>query len=68
MGFLHSHPNSSHFHQTLNEISVAIDRMLVVRGAVVPPGFGKYGHYRAGALDLNRAKPVRFAGQAVCAD
>lgn len=41
---------------------------IIVRGAVVPPGFGKYGHYRAGALDLNRAKPVRFAGQAVCAD
>lgn len=35
---------------------------------VVPPGFGRFGHYRAAALDENRMKPVRFAGQAVCAD
>lgn len=39
----------------------------ILRGTVVPPGFGLYGHYRAGALDENRMKPVRYAGQAVCA-
>lgn len=41
---------------------------LVVRAMLVPDGFGDYGHYRAGALLDNRAKPVKFAGHAACAD
>lgn len=40
----------------------------VVRATVVPPGFGKYGHYRAAALEANRQHAVAFAGQTVCAD
>lgn len=39
---------------------------LVIRHAVVPPSFGKYGHYRAAALDEIRARPVSFASHAVC--
>lgn len=39
---------------------------LVVRSALVPEGFGKLGHYRAGALDDARAKPLLFAGRAAC--
>jgi predicted CXXCH cytochrome family protein len=34
---------------------------------VVPKDFGKYGHYRAGALDAAAAKPVSYAGQEACA-
>ncbi len=41
---------------------------LVVRGLLVPEGFGLYGHYRAGALDDNRAHKAAFAGRAVCGD
>jgi predicted CXXCH cytochrome family protein len=39
---------------------------LVLRALLVPKGFGVYGHYRAGALDDNRARPVSFAGRAAC--
>jgi hypothetical protein len=39
---------------------------LAVRSAIVPKDFGKYGHYRPGALDLVRAHPIAFAGQTTC--
>jgi hypothetical protein len=41
---------------------------LVVRALMMPVGFGVFGHYRAGALDDNRTRPVRYAGQAACLD
>lgn len=40
---------------------------LGLRAMLVPPSFGRYGHYRAAVLDEIRARPVAFAGQAVCA-
>ncbi len=39
---------------------------LVVRALLVPHGFGELGHYRAGALDDNRARAVAFAGNTAC--
>ncbi len=39
---------------------------LIIRKAVVPAGFGRYGHYRAGALDDIRARPISFAGHEAC--
>ena len=39
---------------------------LVVRGAVIPKAFGQYGHYRPGALDTIRQRPISFAGQDTC--
>jgi hypothetical protein len=41
---------------------------LLVRWWLVPPDFGVYGHYRAGALDDVRARPVAYAGQASCVE
>jgi Cytochrome c7 and related cytochrome c len=41
---------------------------LVARRVAVPADFGRYGHYRAGALDDARARPVVFAGQRACLD
>jgi hypothetical protein len=38
----------------------------VVRQAVIPKEFGKYGHYRPGALDTIRARPIAYAGQQQC--
>jgi cytochrome c7-like protein len=38
----------------------------IVRSVAVPKDFGRYGHYRAGALDDARARPVVFAGQRAC--
>ncbi len=45
---------------------VAIGLFVLLRAAVVPAGFGVYGHYRAGAIDDNRAHAISFAGQAEC--
>lgn len=38
----------------------------VIRGFVVPKTFGKYGHYRAAAIDEIAANPVKFAGHQAC--
>ena len=48
--------------------AVGISAFLVLRAVMVPAGFGVYGHFRAGALDDVRARPVRFAGHAACED
>jgi hypothetical protein len=39
----------------------------VTRHLLVPADFGRYGFYRAGALDDARAKPVSYAGRETCA-
>ena len=39
---------------------------LLVRVVVVPRDFGKYGHYRAGALDMISARPIAYAGHSQC--
>lgn len=39
---------------------------LVLRALFIPSGFGVYGHFRAGALDDNRARKISFAGRAAC--
>lgn len=37
-----------------------------IRGYVVPKTFGKYGHYRAAALDEIAARPPHYAGHETC--
>lgn len=39
---------------------------LLVRQAVIPAEFGKYGHFRPGALNDVRAHQVKFASHEVC--
>jgi hypothetical protein len=41
---------------------------LILQGLLVPKGFGVYGHFRAGALDDNRARPLAFAGRGSCVE
>lgn len=41
---------------------------LVARAIFVPSGFGKYGHYRPGAIGDIRAQLPVFAGRDTCAD
>jgi len=41
---------------------------LVLQILLVPKGFGIYGHYRAGSLEENRARPASFAGRAACVE
>jgi len=39
---------------------------MIIRAAVVPKDFGKYGHYRPAALDTIRKHAVAYAGQDQC--
>jgi hypothetical protein len=41
---------------------------LAARAIFVPPGFGKYGHYRPGAVPEIRSQAQSFGGRALCAD
>jgi hypothetical protein len=41
---------------------------VAARAMLKPEGFGTYGHYRAGALQDNRAHALTFAGRAACLD
>jgi predicted CXXCH cytochrome family protein len=40
---------------------------LAAQAVLVPADFGRYGHYRAGALDTAMARPLVHAGEAACA-
>jgi len=44
----------------------ALIAFLVLRMALVPSDFGRYGHFRAGALDDNRKHPLGYAGHQAC--
>ena len=45
---------------------VGLGAFLTFRALTMPRGFGKYGHYREGALADNRARTPAFAGRAAC--
>jgi hypothetical protein len=40
----------------------------VVRAELVPKDFGKYGHYRAGAIDQAASRPLSYAGRGRCTE
>jgi Cytochrome c554 and c-prime len=48
--------------------AIGIGVFLVWRSWMVSPDFGRYGHFRAGALDDAMGRPVVFAGQTACLD
>jgi hypothetical protein len=58
--------DSGHLIRPAIVLLAGLGLFMVIRSAVVPKGFGQYGHYRAGALDLIRQKPVAYAGQQEC--
>jgi hypothetical protein len=58
--------DSGHLVRPAVVLIAALGVFLIVRAAVVPKGFGQYGHYRPGALDVARARPIAFAGQDTC--
>ena len=47
---------------------LAVLAFLGIRAALVPDDFGVYGHYRAGALEDNRARQPVFAGRELCVE
>ena len=57
---------SGHLVRPAVVLIAAMGIFLVVRAAVIPKDFGKYGHYRPGALALVRAKAMHYAGQDTC--
>ena len=49
-------------------VFVLVAALIIVRSILIPPGFGKYGHYRAAAVeDIISTKP-HYAGHEVCAE
>jgi hypothetical protein len=57
-----------HLIRPLVVAAVLLVAFLGVRAMLVPDDFGKYGYFRAGALDDVRAQQPRFAGREACAD
>jgi len=66
MGVLFEH--KGHLVRMAALFGVGVVAFLVLQALLVPEGFGIYGHYRAGSLDENRARPVSFAGRAACVE
>jgi hypothetical protein len=63
--------DKEHLVRMASLFAVGIAAFLVLQYLFVPEGFGRYGHYRAGALADNRdpgQHPLRYAGRAACAD
>jgi hypothetical protein len=58
--------DAAHLIRLILLLGVGVAAFLVIRGAVVPAGFGQYGHFRAGALDDVREKAIVFAGRNAC--
>jgi cytochrome c7-like protein len=58
--------DGEHLLRVVGLLLVGVVLFLGLKALLVPKGFGLYGHYRAGALDDARARPVAFAGRAAC--
>ena len=48
--------------------TIAIAGLIIARQVMVPESFGKYGHYRADAVDDVRNLDIAYAGFEACAD
>jgi len=48
--------------------AVFVILFLVARYFLIPDSFGEYGHYRYNSVAENKAKPLHYAGKAMCAD
>lgn len=46
--------------------AIAVTCFVIGRTLLTAKSFGKYGHYRADAVDEIAALPVRYAGEAAC--
>jgi hypothetical protein len=58
--------DSAHLIRPALVLLAGLGVFLAIRAAVVPKSFGRYGHYRAAALDLIRSRPISYAGQDIC--
>jgi hypothetical protein len=60
--------DGSHLLRVAGIFGIGILVFLLIRAWLVPADFGRYGHYRAGALADNRARAASFAGKTACLD
>ena len=58
--------DSGHLFRFAALFVVAFLAFWAIRGFVVPPSFGKYGHYRAAAIGEIGAHPLHYAGHDTC--
>ncbi len=58
--------DSAHLVRPAVFLLAMLTAFLVIRSAIIPEAFGRYGHYRPGALDLVRQHPIAYAGQDAC--
>lgn len=58
--------NSAHMIRPAVVLLAGIVAFLLIRTVVVPKDFGKYGHYRAGALADIGGLPISYAGHGQC--
>lgn len=58
--------DSGHLFRLAAVFVVGLLLFLVIRAALVPKSFGKYGHYRGNAIAEIAARPVDFAGHEAC--
>ena len=58
--------DSGHLIRPAAVILLGLVLFMVVRRAVIPKDFGRYGHYRPGALELVRGHAIAYAGQQQC--
>ena len=66
MGVLFGH--KGHLLRVAGLFVAGVLAFLALQAWLVPQGFGVYGHYRAGALEENRVRPITFAGRAACVE
>jgi hypothetical protein len=64
--FERSFKHEAHLFRVAGLFVAGLGVFLGLRAWLVPKDFGLYGHYRAGALDDNRAREVAFAGRETC--
>jgi DNA-directed RNA polymerase subunit RPC12/RpoP len=60
--------DGSHLLSVAALFAAGIAAFFVLRGILVPSDFGRFGHYRAGALADNAKRPVHFGGKTACLD
>jgi len=58
----------AHLYRVAALFAAGLLLFFVARTFFIPKDFGVYGHYRAGALDDARARPIAYAGQAACVE
>ncbi len=58
--------NAEHLIRVLLLLTLGVVAFLVLRRTVIPAEFGKYGHFRPGAMDDIRARQIKFAGHETC--